>query len=96
MRVRQQRVLKLRRYKGLSLRDIVDEINLSFATVRTILGNARGTDRTTNRHRERINIAPVQREHRARKRVRDRLPQQAQRVAGDGRAPIKEAKGPGR
>jgi hypothetical protein len=43
-------VLSLRR-KGTSLREIAEETNLSFQTVRTIVGRKRGTERTTRLRR---------------------------------------------
>jgi hypothetical protein len=65
--------------------------------VRTIVGRANGTDRTTQKHRDRVDpdrqqIARWKRQ----KRTGDALPRQAQRVVAEGRELIKEAKGLGR
>jgi hypothetical protein len=43
-------VLKLRK-AGNSLREIVEETNLGLRTVRTIVDQRKGTDRTTKKHR---------------------------------------------
>jgi hypothetical protein len=40
----------------MSLRGIVEEMTLGFSTVRTIIGKVNGTDRTTNKHRGRIEV----------------------------------------
>lgn len=48
-------VLKLRR-AGRSLRGIAEDTSLSFSTVRTIVGRRNGTDRTTVKHRARIEL----------------------------------------
>jgi hypothetical protein len=91
----QQQVRKLRR-AGQSLRWIADELNLGLNTVRTIVDKADGTDRTSMKHRGRVDIALLLRAQKSRKRVMDGLPKRAQAVAEDGRALIKEAKGLGR
>jgi transposase len=81
---------------GKSLRWITEETGLGLGTVRTIVDKAEGTDRTANKHRGRINIAPRLREHKIRQRAGNRLPQRAQAVAQEGRRLIKEAKGLGK
>jgi hypothetical protein len=88
-------VRKLRK-AGRSLRWIAEETNLGLGTVRTIVDKDDGTDRTSTKHRERIDIAPILRARKARKRIGDRLPQRAQAVVAEGRALLKEAKGLGR
>lgn len=88
-------VRKLRK-GGRSLRDIADETNLGLNTVRTIIGKTDASDRTSRKHRARIDLAPLLRTHKSRKRLADRLPQRAQAVAEAGRKLIKEAKGLGR
>jgi hypothetical protein len=52
-------VLKLRQ-QGYSLRDIADETSLGLSTVRTIVAQKNGTDRTSKRHRQRIELAARQ------------------------------------
>jgi transposase len=67
------------RKEGKSLRAIAAKTSLSPRTVRTVVGKAEGTDRTTKRTNElrklelnRANMAA----YRARKRTRDVLPKQ--------------------
>lgn len=86
-------VLKLRK-QGVSLRGIVDETSLGLNTVRTIVGKKNGTDRTSKREYQRIEIDRQQlAAWKRQRRTGDVLPRQAQRVVEDGRALIKEAKG---
>lgn len=87
-------VLRLRK-AGRSLRAIMEETGLSFQTVRTIVGKAAMTDRTTARWR-RIAIRQEQARWSRQKRDGDALPRRAQKVVEEGRALIKEAKGLGR
>jgi hypothetical protein len=89
-------VLKLQK-AARSLREIADETSLGLATVRTIIAKKNGIDRTTEKHRGRIDpdrqrIASWKRQ----KRTGDALPKRAQRVVEEGRALIKESKGLGR
>jgi hypothetical protein len=88
-------VLKLHG-RGTSLRGIVDETSLGLRTVRTIIAKRDGTDRTTMKHRERVeridNRVQMTRWKRQ-KRTGDALPKQAQRVVAEGRELVKEAKG---
>jgi hypothetical protein len=88
--------------QGLSLRAITDETSLSFATVRTIVDQSDGTDRTTQLRRERLGLEriPVDKlevaKRKRQKRTRDALPKLAQDLVEGGDALIKEAKGLGR
>jgi hypothetical protein len=83
------------RKAGHSLRGIADETNLGLNTVRTIVGKANGTDRTTKQRRIEIDRNAAAGRKRQ-KRTGDALPRQAQRVVEESRALIKEAKGLGR
>lgn len=47
-------VRRKRRKRGESLQHIADETSLGMQTVRTIIGKANGTDRTTGKHLARI------------------------------------------
>jgi hypothetical protein len=83
--------------RGMSLRAIVDETSLSLRTVRTIVEQAEGCDRTTLRHLKRID--PDRRRltaWRARKRTRDALPRRINETLAEGRELVKRAKGLGR
>lgn len=75
----------------------MDETNLTFATVRTIVGQTNGTDRTAKNHRarfERIDIDKAQRATwKRQRRTGDALPRRAQGVAEQGPALAKEARG---
>ncbi len=85
------------RTPGLSLRGIAEETSLGVNTVRTIVDKRAGTDRTTRKHRARIE--PDRQAMAAAKRQRptaDALPRRAQRVVEDGAKLIKEARGLGR
>jgi Helix-turn-helix domain of resolvase len=88
-------VLKLRK-AGKSLRWIADETSLSFATVRTITGKANGSDRTSKREQQRIDLRREQLTWKRQRRDGDALPKRAQRVVEYGRELLKEAKGLGR
>jgi transposase len=88
---------KLRK-AGASLREIVEATGLSLRTVRTIVGRAEGTDRTTKRtselrrlelHRSRMAA------YRARKRIRDALPKRINEFIKRGKDLMKRARNPG-
>ena len=86
-------VLKLHKAGG-SLRGIAEDTSLGLATVRTIVSQKDGTDRTTVKHLERI--APdraAAARWRARKRTRDALPKRINETLAKGRELVKEAKG---
>jgi hypothetical protein len=88
----QAAVLKLRK-AGRSLRGIVDETSLGFATVRTIVEKGDGVDRATMRRLHRI--APdkfLEAALRRRKRSRDALPQRIGQTLKRGAELLKEAK----
>jgi uncharacterized coiled-coil protein SlyX len=83
-------VRKLRK-AGRSLRWIEEETSLSFQTVRTIVGKAEGTDRTSKKW-ERITLdRQTAIRERRRKRDGDALPRRAQAVVETGRELIKRA-----
>jgi hypothetical protein len=89
----------LRRHKaGRSLRGIADDTSLGLNTVRTIVSKKNGTDRTTKKHRDRVERIELDRAQRwkRQKRTGDALPRQVQRLIEEGQALIKEAKGLGR
>jgi hypothetical protein len=76
---------------------ISDETNLGLRTVLTIVGCAEGTDRTTRKRHERIELDSVQgRAPTEPEADRDALPRQVQAVIETGAALVKEAKGLGR
>jgi hypothetical protein len=88
-------VLKLHKAGG-SLRGIAEETGLGVNTIRTVVAKATGTDRTTMKHRGRIEpdrkrIA----EWKRRRRTGNALPSRAQRVTNEAKAHLKEAKGLG-
>jgi hypothetical protein len=88
--------------KGLSLRGIMDETSLGFATVRTIVGQINSTDRTTQKRRERLGLERIviDKMERARqkrqRRTGNTLPARAQAVAEQGRALAQEVRGLGK
>jgi hypothetical protein len=86
--------------QGFSLRGIAEETSLGLNTVRTIIAKRHGTDRTTKKHRQRVERIELDRmqlaSQRRHKRTGDALPRQAQRVVEEGQELIKEAKGLGR
>ena len=91
-------VQKLRK-AGRSLRGIAEDTSLSVDTVRTIVGKMNGNDRTTTKHRQRLErIDERQRlvKWKRQRRTGDALPRRVQRVVEEGRALVKEAKGLGR
>lgn len=81
---------------GHSLRAIADETSLGLPTVRTIVGKKTGTDRTTTRHRERIDITQLAATLKRQRRGREGLPRRAQRVIEETEKLSKEARGLGR
>jgi hypothetical protein len=90
----QHQVLALRK-GGASLREIVNTTGLSLRTVRTIIGKADGTDRTTRRanglRRLELNRAAMA-TYRARKRTRDALPKRINELLKNGPALVKRAR----
>jgi len=81
---------------GSSLRNIVDETNLTLQTVRTIVGREHQTDRTSIKRLQRIDperAAAIT--ERSRKRTRAGLPKRINQLLADGDALVKEAKGLG-
>jgi multidrug resistance efflux pump len=86
-------VLKLHA-KGTSLRGIAEELELGVRTVRTIVDQRDGVDRTTVKHLARID--PDRKEEalwRAHSRVRKTLPQRINATLAKGRELVKQAKG---
>jgi hypothetical protein len=86
------------RFKGgMSLRGIVEETSLGFQTVRTIVAQGEQRDRTTQKHRGRLERIAVDRtaevRWRARKRTRDGLPKRINESLTKGRDLVKAAKG---
>jgi hypothetical protein len=78
----------------MSLRAIAEETSLTLRTVRTIIGRAQGTDRTTMKHLARIDPDRARAASwKARKRTRDALPKQINESLKTGRELIKAAKG---
>jgi hypothetical protein len=89
-------VLKLRKC-GHSLRGIADEMSLGFPTVRTIVGQMNGADRTTQKHRGRIEIGREQiARWKRQRRTGNALPKRVSVFPKEGRAIAKEARGLGR
>jgi hypothetical protein len=91
-------VLKLHK-QGRSLRAIAEECTLGLNTVVTIVNKSNGTDRTTKKHRARLErIDPSRHTLRWKRQHRSgaNLPRRAQAAVKEGRALIKEAKGLGR
>jgi hypothetical protein len=83
-------------------RTVVIETGLGLATVRTIVRQTDGTDRTTQKHRKRLGLEPIRidKATRARwqrqKRTGDALPKRAQRIRETQLALLTEAKGLGK
>jgi hypothetical protein len=89
-------VLKLRK-AGSSLQDIVDDTSLSLRTVRTIIGRADRTDRTSLKRLQKVDPDRATLiSSRARKRTRDALPKQIDHLLAQGASLIQEAKGLGK
>jgi DNA-binding CsgD family transcriptional regulator len=90
----QRQVLALRK-AGKSLRAIVNTTGLSLRTVRTIIGKADGTDRTTKRTNEvrrlELNRAAMA-TYRARKRARDALPKRINALLQSGPELLRRAR----
>lgn len=86
-------VLKLHKC-GSSLRGIADETSLGLPTLRTIIGKRYGTDRTSQRHRERIDNRIRASTWKRQRRTGDALPKRVQRIVKEGEALVKEAKRP--
>jgi hypothetical protein len=89
----QAQVRKLRK-AGNTLREIAHETNLSFQTVRTIIGHKQGSGARTKKNGYR-KIEPVH--HRtiswqARERTRDALPAQIDAMLKDGEALVKDGR----
>lgn len=84
-------MLKLHK-AGTSLRDIAEETSLGFQTVRTIVDQGAGHDRTTVKHLERIDPGRL-REAPWRKRMRAALPKRITETLAEGRELVKRAKG---
>ena len=79
---------------GASLREIADETNLGLRTLRTIVDQKRGTDRTTQKHRGRIDPSGVVTTWKRQRRTGQHLPRRAQAVVETGKALLKESQGP--
>lgn len=88
-------VLKLHK-SGVSLRGIVDETSLGLRTVRTIIEQKRGTDRTTRGHRDRLDISGAVVRWKRQKRSGQYLPRRVQAAVEKGEALIKQARGLGK
>jgi hypothetical protein len=94
-------VAEVRRLRGdgRSLRGIADDTSLGLSTVRTIVDQTNRRDRTTVKHRKRLEQIDT-RQQRARwkrqRRVGDALPKRVQAVVKEGLALAKEARGLGR
>jgi hypothetical protein len=88
-----EQVLKLRK-GGASLRGIAEEMNLGLQTVRTIIDQKHGTDRTTIKHLKRIDPdRKLEVSWQARERTRKALPKRINETLAKGRELIKAAKG---
>jgi transposase len=89
-------VLKLHK-AGTSLREIAEETSLGFRTVRTIVDQGNGTDRTARKHRARVYSQPKFEPKRRRKILgkasRASLPKRATAHLEEGRELLKQAKG---
>jgi DNA repair exonuclease SbcCD ATPase subunit len=95
-------VAEVRRLRkaGRSLRGIVEDTNLGLPTVRTIVGQMDGRDRTSQKHRGRLERIEISREQRAewkrQRRTGAALPKRVNAFLKDGHALSKEARGLGR
>ena len=86
---------KLRR-QGTSLRAIAEDTSLGLDTVRTIVGKMNLKDRTTNKHRQRIERIDLRQEIASWKRQRrsgGALPKRVQAVIEAANELVTEAKG---
>ena len=92
-------VRRLRR-EDRSLRGIVDDTSLGLPTVRTIVGQMNGDDRTTQKHRDRLERIEIDRqqiaEWKRERRTGDALPKRVQAALKQGRELAKEARGLGK
>ena len=92
-------VRKLHR-QGRSLRGIADDTSLGLPTVRTIVGQMNGDDRTTQKHRDRLERIEIDRqqiaEWKRERRTGDALPKSVQAALKQGRELAKEARGLGK
>jgi hypothetical protein len=96
-----QRADVLRLHKqGMSLRGITEELTLGFQTVRTIVAQKDKRDRTTKKHRQRLEYIEIDRQQVAKwkrqKRTGDVLPRRVNAFLKEGRELVKEAKGLGK
>jgi hypothetical protein len=87
----------LQRHKaGQSLRGIAEETNLSFTTVRTIIAKRSGSDRTSKKHRQRLDRVDIDRQQRQtwkrQHRAGQHLPQRVNRYLKETKALILKAK----
>ena len=82
-----------RHKRGESLRNIAEETNLGLRTVRTIVGRANGTDRTTVRRRMRLGLEPKPVSDLSRQRSIKALPRRVNALLNDKAELLKEAKG---
>ena len=81
-----------------SLRGIVEELtSLSFQTVRIIIAQKDKRDRTTRKHRQRLERIEIERQQatkwKRQKRTGDALPRRVNAFLKEGRELVKEAKG---
>ena len=82
--------------RGVSLRGIAEETSLGVRTVRTIVEQKDGRDRTTVKHLQRIDPdRKLEASWRARKRTRNTLPKRINETLARGRELVTEAKGLG-
>jgi hypothetical protein len=87
-------VHKLRK-AGRSLRGIAEDTSLGLDTVRTIVGKMSGKDRTTKKHRGRlepIDLRPRMATWKRQQRTGDALPKQVNRAIEEGRELIRQTK----
>jgi hypothetical protein len=88
-------VLKLHK-QGRSLRGIADDTSLGLNTVRTIVAQKHNSDRTTRKHRQRIERVEIDRQQVAKwkrqKRSRDSLRRRASAFLKESRALVQEAR----
>jgi hypothetical protein len=92
----QQETVRRLHKQGMSLRGIAEETSLGLQTVRTIVGKTSRKDRTSKREQQRIDIRREMLGWKRQHRTGNTLPKQAQRIVGEGRDLVKEAKGLGR
>jgi hypothetical protein len=94
-----ERVRSLRK-AGRSLRGIVDDTSLGLPTVRTIVGQMNGNDRTAQKHRARLERVEIDRQQRTKwkrqRRTGNALPRRVNAYLKEGRELSKEARGLGR